>query len=128
MTTECECSEEYGPCEEHGETIAQREGASTRTADELLAVFIDDAVGIGVELSPWGADVLARAWANLNANERYGVAWFSTDEEGSALHDEVRTLVDQVENDLATMDGGGMHVWWEDGYVISRVTGGPLVD
>lgn len=125
MTTECECSEDWGPCEEHCEVIAQREGASTRTADELCVVFIEDAVDLGVELSPWGQDTYRAAVDNLDANRSMGVAWFSDDEEGAELHDSVRGLVDQVENDLATMDEG-YSVWWEDGYVISRVTGGPL--
>ena len=116
QNTECECSEEYGPCVQHGEVLAQREGASVRTADELCVMFILDALSCGAELSPYGADVLARADANLAANERSGVAWFSNDEDGQSLADEVRSLVDQVESTLDAV------TYWEDGYQIVRLS------
>lgn len=118
---ECDCSEEYGPCEDHSELMASREGASTRTADELLVIFIQDAVDLGATLSPYGIDVLNRAIAELAANEDMGVSWLSSD----SLRDELVTVSDQVETTLYTME---LSVFWEDGYRILKVTGGPLLD
>lgn len=117
LTEPCDCSDEYGPCEAHGVTLVQREGASTRTADDLLVTFLEDARDIDPScLAPYGLDVLARARQNLNDNESLGVAWFSNDEEGAALHDEVRSVVDQVESHLDAV------TYWEDGYRIVRMS------
>jgi hypothetical protein len=115
---ECECSEEYGPCEEHGVVLAQREGGSTRTADELSLAFIADALDIDGEiLSPYGRDVVARCEADLMRS--LGQSRWLDDVE---LQDELASVAYQVE---AALDA---QVYWEDGYVISRVTGGPLSD
>ena len=117
----CECSEEYGPCELHAETLVVREGASLHTADELLAIFIRDAVDLGAELSPYGKDVLSRVWSALSANESMGVAWL----EDESLQDELATVSSQLETTLYTL---GFSVYWEDGYRIVKITGGPLAD
>ena len=118
----CYCTEEYGPCEYHAETLVQREGASQRTADELRSLFIDDAVSVGAELSPYGKDALSRINANLNANRSpYGTAWLDDD----SLSDELGGLVNAMETELYTL---GLSVYWEDGYTIVRITGGPLSD
>ena len=119
---DCYCTDE-GPCEQHLEMLVTREGASTRTADELLTVFVEDAMSVGVELSPWGRDVLERANALLDANRSMGVAWLPEDDGG--VRDELDTLQHQVEAELS---GLGLSSWWDDGYVIGRVTGGPLAD
>lgn len=87
-----DCSEEYGPCDTHGETVVSREGASTRTADELQSMFIADAVDLGVKLSPWGRGTLTDYDNALEANrsERSGVAWLPEDDHG--LADDMGTL------------------------------------
>ena len=114
MRSECGCSEDYGPCEQHGTVLAQRDGAAVRTADELARVFIDDATDIGAELSSYGADVVAAADAEFATGER----WLTADA-GEALLD----LVHQVE---ATLDAW---VIWEDGYCIVRPSADcPLLD
>lgn len=74
---ECECSEEYGPCEDHSEVLAQREGASTRTADELLAVFIGDA-----------EDIIGRPITEHDASAVAAEYWDATDNAGGWIdHD-----------------------------------------
>jgi hypothetical protein len=114
----CDCSEEYGPCEEHGEILASREGSSGRSADQLLSTFIDDAVSLGAELSPYGKDVVARV------NEGFAkLEWWESWLEDTDLAEELRTVADQVETELYTL---GLSVYWEDGYTIVRIAGGPL--
>lgn len=114
--TDCDCSDEYGPCEQHCETLVVREGASTRTADELLSVFVHDAVSLGVTLSPWGQDVLMRYDTALDNNRHMGVAWLP---DGSGLDDMMDTLRYQVEAELSAM---GLMSYFEDGYIIVRPT------
>lgn len=41
-----DCTEDYGPCERHGETLVMRVGAASRTADELSATFVLDVAGL----------------------------------------------------------------------------------
>jgi hypothetical protein len=114
--SECECSDEYGPCEDHGETLVWREGASTRTADELMLVLCQDLVDLGAELSPWGADVLARAEAAAVRcrDPRTGTMWF--DQGREPIMDTLTMLADQLEAD------SGLSVWMDDGYRIVRPT------
>ena len=110
----CECNEDFGPCEMHCDILAQREGASLRTGDELALVFIDDALDIDADvLSPYGREVYNEATEALSKERHIEDADLA-----EALHD----LARQVESHL------GLWVTWEDGYVIARVTGGPLAD
>jgi hypothetical protein len=106
--SECECTEEYGPCEIHGETLVSREGASLRTADELCALFIEDALSVGAELSVEGAQIL------YDANEALSESsWIEDPDLAEALRD----LVNQVESYIADLT-----VVWDDGYRIIRPT------
>lgn len=114
----CVCSEDYGPCEDHSELLIMREGASQRTADDLSAQFIHDAWGCGAELAPYGRDVLARVDARLAQTRRMGVAWLDDE----SLCDELSSLVSQVESSLPDH----VRADWDDGYLIRRITGGPL--
>jgi len=117
---ECECDpDEMMPCEQHMVLVQNREGASTRTGDELLSVFVHDAVFYGVELSAWGMDLLSGYDAALESNRRYGVAWLP--EGHQILAEEMDTLRNQVETSLATMDDP-IYVHWDDGYVMYRLT------
>lgn len=110
-----ECSDEYGPCEEHGEELAQRAGASSRTADELLAVFVADVRGI--------REAAGLPVAELDADEARLLAiegWADTPEDSEQLAE----LAEHAEQSLPS----GVHTYWEDGYRIVRVIGGPLAD
>lgn len=121
MTTiTCDCDpDEVVPCEEHMDLVAQREGASARTADELRSVWVHDAVAAGAELSPWGRDLLDGYDSVLESNRRYGVAWLPDGHQ--VLAEEMSTLVFQVECSLATMDNP-IYTHWDDGYTLFRLT------
>lgn len=127
MTDTCsECSEDCGPCPAHVEILAQRDGASSRTADELAAVFVGDVEALRPDVRPydaamadavdlaadyWGA-CPSGGWAPLPADDTYPM--------GEALSDAIYA------GEAALVDLG-LEVWWDDGYIIGRVTGGPLL-
>ena len=123
MTTiDCECSEEFGPCEQHGEQLAQREGASTRTGDELTMVLIDDLQSVGAELSVWGKQELTRLESALEASRDpvSGCAWFNDPDDADAAV----SLADQLEAYVADL-----WVIHDDGYRIVRPSKDcPLLD
>lgn len=122
MTTiTCDCDpDEMLPCEEHMVVLAQREGASARTGDELLSVWVHDAVFFrGVELSPWGRDLLSRYDAALESNRRFGVAWLPDGRQ--VLAEEMDTLRNQVEVSLALLDEP-VYTHWDDGYIMYSLT------
>lgn len=121
---ECECSEEFGPCELHLELFVSREGASLRTADELLSVFIDDAVTLGAGLSPYGKDIVFRADAAMTVDGPMS-NWLPDTEDGYELRDALQTVANQMESELYTL---GFSVYWDDGYRIIKITGGPLFE
>lgn len=112
------CDEEYGPCENHMIQLAQRVGSSNRSADELCAVYLDDALGIDPDcLSPYGLNVKARVDAALAALGPFE-SWLDDVD----LGEELRDVVWQVENHLDAC------TTWDDGYIIYRLNGGPLDD
>lgn len=122
----CECDEEYGPCEEHGDAVVIREGASTRTADDLLLLFCEDAADVLIHetgedrTTPWGRMILQDAEDDLTANSSsYGCRWFS-EENGEQLTDSLATLQSQLESELSTLDVPHF-TYWNDGYRIVRV-------
>lgn len=125
---ECTCTDEYGPCEFHGDTIVVREGASSRTADDLRHTFLTDVVSV---IGEWPSDEYREATTRIgNAladNERHGVRWLPDDspDDNYPLSDELGDLTTTAEGHLAS---AGYSVFWEDGYRIVRVTGGPLTD
>ena len=111
---ECDCSDEYGPCERHGTTLVIREGASQRTADSLLLLLCHDLIDCGAEVSVWGQEVLDAAdKAEENAMSKAGTSWFLG---GAVEFDQVATLADQLEaaTDLVVIQ--------DDGYRIVRPT------
>lgn len=125
----CDCSEDWGPCEDHMDVIAQREGASTRTADDLVYVFLTDVLAAaedpeirqGAEVNLRGLRTSLTYWEKETRwTDNYGCRWVS-EEEPSEIHDEIPL----GEGILAAL---GLSVNWEDGYVIYRLTGGPLAD
>lgn len=125
---DCDCSEDYGPCEDHMEVYAQREGASTRTADDLVYVFLTDVLSCAEDVDiRQGAEVdLTRLHDSITYwgddarwTDNMGCRWVSDDEEAE-IHDEM-SVGENVLSDL------GLSVSWDDGYMIYRVTGGPLI-
>lgn len=123
---DCDCSEEYGPCEKHSALIVVREGASLRTADELLSVFIDDAVALGAELSPYGKDIVFRADAAMQAEGTNGMSnWLPETDEGYELRDALASIANQVETELDTL---GYSTYWDDGFRVLKITGGPFFE
>jgi hypothetical protein len=119
--TTCDCTEDYGPCEDHATTVIQREGASTRTADELAVIYCDDAAGlledIGGTVLDTDHELIRDAWELLEAERRMGVAWFPESDAGEML-DEVLRLGDALMSDLFAL---GYATTWDDGYIVSRV-------
>lgn len=103
--TQCDCSDEYGPCEQHGDTLVVREGASLHTADELAMIEIDDLVSVGAELSAWGQAEYKRLEQALTDR------WFDNPDDGEAARD----LVTQLESNVADL-----WVIHDDGYRIVR--------
>lgn len=150
---ECECTEDYGPCDRHSETIVSREGASTRTADELVAVFLSDVTDLYTEAgktAPTGEHYLTgsdywqavedervreRERASRDGGYAYVSGWAPTDgtitrEDGTVVTwedgDMSQWLSDAIsagESDLCDI---GWSITWDDGYRIYRVTGGPF--
>ncbi len=152
---ECDCTEDYGPCESHSVTLVSREGASTRTADELAAVFLDDVRDLYTDAgreAPTGDHYLVardywqavedervreRERASRDGGYAYVSGWAPTDgtitrEDGSTytwdegeLGQALSDAISAGESDLCDI---GLDITWEDGYRIYRTTGGPLVD
>jgi hypothetical protein len=110
---DCGCSEEYGPCEQHGDTLVNREGASLRTGDELTLLLVSDLKDCGVALSEDEAAALARLEQKLEADRspHSGVAWFSDQGDAEAAQE----LSQAVEG-----KADGLMVIHEDGYRIVR--------
>lgn len=111
--TACDCSDEFGPCEQHGETLVVREGASLHTADELTMIEIEDLVSVGAEISVWGREEFKRLTAQLEADRdsTSGAAWFENPDDAEAARD----LVFQLENYVADL-----MVIHDDGYRIVK--------
>lgn len=101
----CECSEDYGPCELHCDTLVIREGASQRTGDEITLLKIDDLVDCGVTLSP--EDEAERERLSHALTDR----WFEDADDAEAAED----LLTRVESNASD-------VWLisDDGYTIVR--------
>lgn len=121
--TACNCTEDYGPCEAHSEVLAQREGASLRTADQLLVTFVYDCLAIDPEcLSPNGREALRLAEDALDRDPIMG-GWLEDGAAGSAedVREALADLARQLEGYFADL-----WITWEDGFVIARVIGGPL--
>lgn len=118
----CSCSEEYGPCEGHADILAQREGASLRTADELAALFLSEAAYVLEEAAETDASLTETAGRAYTIACKYDdvQGWCDDADRSQALHDDASMV--------ETWLPAGIHVWWNDGYVIARVTAGPLLD
>jgi hypothetical protein len=54
-----------------------------------------------------------------------GVAWLNNDDAGAGLADELATVAQQVETELYTL---GYSTYWEDGFRIVKITGGPFAE
>jgi hypothetical protein len=152
-----ECSEDYGPCEDHCEVVIVREGASSRTADDLAATFVEDVATMYedehgrppegehyVTASDYRAAIhneneradrenVGRPW-----NEREYVSGWSP-ENGTLTRDDGtivtwsdgemgQWLSDAIVSAEGDLSDLGWSVSWDDGYRIYRTTGGPFFD
>lgn len=152
---DCYCSEDDGPCEDHLDLLVSREGAAQRTADELVAVFLGDVSGLWEDArgtAPTGDhyDLAADYWQAVSeegdrererAEREGGFAYVSgwapesgkiTRADGSVYEwadgEMSQALSDAIpagESDLADL---GLSVQWDDGFIVYRLTGGPLAD
>lgn len=84
------------------EIYETREGASHRTADELVDIFLD------------AAEWYAQGFQRADYVPRDVTGWCEDPDDSQALHDEVM----QGESALADV---GLSVHWDDGFVIERV-------
>lgn len=120
----CECSpDDYGPCEWHGENIVTREGSSVRAADDLGHTFLTDVASV---LSAWPSPEFERDTVRIgNALADNGGSWLPDpeDTDGADLREWLQDLIREGESALGD---AGYSVWWDDGYRIVRITGGPL--
>jgi hypothetical protein len=90
------------------DVIITRDGASSRTADELMAVFImdvDDLRGEGLRTPAMGQDMELAAKVE---------GWLDDPDDSQALHDAVMDWEGYLSE-------AGYSVAWDDGYVIWRV-------
>lgn len=122
LRDECYCTDE-GPCESHLEVLCSREGASLHTADELCAIFIGDVEDLRHDVRPWGAamaDAVALAGDYWEAHPSGG--WCEDPDMSQALSEAVGAAESVLASEV------GAFVWWDDGYVVGRITGGPLLE
>ncbi len=112
-TIECECSEEYGPCEKHCDILVIRDGASSHTADELTLLLVSDLVDLGVTLTSAQNDTYTYLTSKLHDNRdaHTGTAWFSDPDDAEAAVD----LSDAVQANTE-----GLYINQDDGYTIVR--------
>ena len=121
----CGCSEDYGPCEDHSTQLAQREGASTRTADSLALVFLMDVRDLldahttETQDAPT-RETVYRLTADIDCvlswtwSRDAGDGWLEDDGEGNYA-DILQDMVQSAEGHLSLIDAS---VWWDDGYRI----------
>lgn len=130
--TTCDCSDEYGPCEDHSELFVMREGAAVRTADELLAVFVADATDLLASDLCDDEDRAAARRALDDANAAAAAYWEATDNAGGWAPydpDEPSSLAEWLSDAAYQLEGClPFSVYWDDGYRIIRTIGGPLTD
>ena len=116
----CDCSEDYGPCEHHCTVLASRDGAAMHTADELCALFIDDAAEIirHAEDTPDSLPDVLRDAIDLASEyweENPDGGWV---DDSSDLTGSLADAAFLVESWLPD----GVLAYWEDGYTIVKVS------
>lgn len=107
---ECDCSDEYGPCEAHGDLLVSRDLAA-RGADDLELTLIYDLIEVGAELSPHGRDELAAIEADYETDRVSGIGHFKC----ADTFERVSDLTSQLESYVADL-----WVIRDDGYRIVR--------
>lgn len=108
---DCPPSEECDYCPEGAEFAAghvhemyeRREGASHRTADELVDVFLD------------AVEFYAAPWRRSEGCPRDVAGWCEDPDDAEALMDEMQ-IAEGVLFDV------GLSVEWDDGFVIERIS------
>ena len=128
----CYCTDE-GPCESHLEVLCSREGASLHTADELRAIFIGDAIDMmdpdNAATAGYVTDEDRALFASVvdPIRETADEYWTATDNRGGWCDD--ADLTQALYDDAFLLETYlPFYVWWEDGYVVGRIIGGPLAD
>lgn len=114
--SECDCSEEYGPCERHSTLLVVREGASLHTADELTLILAADCVECGAVLSADHAAQLAELnkRAKIDRDPHSGCMWFTDPDDSESA----QLIADTAESNLPD----GIALFADDGYRIVRVS------
>jgi hypothetical protein len=138
----CDCdTTEYLPCELHAETLAQWNGSSSRSADQLACIAVRELVRATCEhrnpghdhhsdtslSSVHGCESLILSDDDMNALFRVEretsrdpfTSW--ADDRDAA--DAVREMCDELERGLPA----GVVAHWDDGFTLWRITGGPLL-
>lgn len=103
----CDCTYDYGVCDKHGTVLAQREGASARTTDELCALFLADAATLVDAERIAQATALAGTYSDVTG-------WCEDADTAESLYDAVY----MVESWLRI----GIVTFWDDGYRIVQVS------
>lgn len=136
--TPCDCdTTEYLPCELHAETLAQRDGSASRSADQLACLAVRELARVACEHrnpghahddEPNGCerltlpngpdDVATLELVEMETSRDPFTSW--ADDRDAA--DAVREMCDELERDLPA----GIVAHWDDGFTLWRITGGPL--
>lgn len=120
----CEEGADYG-VHRHAFYVS-REGASHRTADELIAVFAMDVADLLALPEPWGNDgyyaeevvTLPNGETVTNPAIPYPDGWLDDPDLSQALYD-------SMSHWESLLSDAGLYVSWNDGYVIERVEEAP---
>lgn len=112
----CECSDEYGPCEQHSTMLVSREGASLHTADELALIRASDCEDCGAAMTDSDSALYRRLTDQLaeDTDPRSGCGWFADPSDQEAAFE----LADRMEAGLPV----SVRLYADDGYVIVRLS------
>jgi hypothetical protein len=138
----CDCdTTEYLPCEQHAETLAQWNGSSSRSADQLNCIAVRELVRVSCEHRNPGHDhdhdtslSGVHGCESLVLSDDDLAALLTVERETSSdpftswaddrdAADAVREMCDELERDLPA----GVVAHWDDGFALWRITGGPLL-
>lgn len=116
-SAECDyCGDGEEWAEHYHELYVSRDGASSRTADDLAITLLDDTGDLTGDPA-WGIDA-QHYWSLAIQDGDMGCHWLP---EGGDHAEMLQDDVLRAESALADM---GMYVTWDDGYVIERVRDG----
>ena len=102
----CECSDEYGPCEQHGDALVVREGASVRTADESALQLIDDLADLGYK----STDEYSLTFIEMIRPYLEKYHWLDDPDWSDTLY-EIAFAVESNANDVWVISNDGYVIW-----------------